>query len=181
MPTSRTPFRRSFLGRATESRSASALVGFLLIWIAPGCGKRIPERVGQDANAPHVGWVIMSGDAENPDRDFVCQSNPPTECVIPADRPDERVLSDVHFYYHPASTEVRYTGSIRIGFFDDAYEINPNSNTTVKPGESPANQSVADFVSSKPGTYSMSIAVVATSVQTGQAQNIQDQVTVVVK
>ena len=126
-----------------------------------------------------MGWVIMSGDADNPDRDFVCQSSPRSECVVPVDRPDARVLSHLHLYYHPASTETKYTGSIRIGFFDQPHEINPS--IIVKPGESPGNQSVSDFVSMKPGTYPMSIAVVATPTQAGQTQNIRDQVSVIVK
>ncbi|MDO8795760.1 MAG: hypothetical protein Q7J25_14205, partial [Vicinamibacterales bacterium] len=143
----------------------AVLVGvFFLIVFASGCARRIPEPVGGRAASPHVGWVIMSGDADNPDRDFVCQSNPRSECVVPVDRPDARVLSDVHFYYHAASTETKYTGSIRIGFFDAPHEINPS--ITVKPGESPGNQSVADFVSMRSGTYTMSMAIVATPSQT---------------
>ena len=126
-----------------------------------------------------MGWVIMSGDAENPDRDFVCQSNPRTDCVVPADRKDARVLGHVHLYYHSTSTETRYTGSIRIGFFDMPHEINPG--ITVKPRGTAGNQSVSDFVSSKSGTYGMSIAVVAASTQTGQTQNIGEQVSVIVK
>ena len=121
----------------------------------------------------------MSGDAENPDRDFVCQSNPLSECVVPVDRPAARVLAHVHLYYHGALTETRYTGAVRIGFFGKPHEINPS--ITVKPGEPPGNQSVSDFVSSKPGTYTMSLAVVATPTQAGQAQNIRDQVSVSVK
>ena len=121
----------------------------------------------------------MSGDADDPDRDFVCQSNPRSECVVPVDRPDARVLGHVHFYYHAAATETRYTGSNRIGFFDKPLEV--NADITVKRGESPGNQSISDFVSAKPGMYTMSIAVVAKSVQTGQTENIRDQVSVIVK
>lgn len=158
----------------------AAVVGvFSLIAIATGCAKRIPEPVGGHTDSPHVGWVIMSGDADNPDRDFACQSNPRSECGVPVDRPDARVLGHVHVYYHAASTETKYTGSIRIGFFDEPHEIDPS--ITVKPGESPGNQSVSDFVSAKPGMYTMSIAVVATSTQTGQTQNIRDQVSVIVR
>ena len=152
---------------------------FLLVVLATGCLRRIPEPAGGRTDAPRVGWVIMSGDAENPDRDFVCQSNPPSECVVPVDRPDARVLAHVHLYYHGASTETRYTGAVRIGFFGKPREINPS--ITVKPGEPAGNQSVSDFVSSKPGTYTMSIAVVATPTQAGEAQNIRDQVSVIVR
>jgi hypothetical protein len=151
----------------------------LLIVMATGCARRIPEPAVGHTDSPHLGWVIMSGDAGNPDRDFVCQSDPRTECVVPVDRPDTRVLGHVHVYYHAASTETKYTGAVRIGFFDQPHEINPS--ITVKPGESPGNQSVSGFVSAKPGPYAMSIAVVATSTQTRQTQDIRDDVSVIVK
>jgi hypothetical protein len=147
--------------------------------LGTACGRRIPGPVGGPTGAPHVGWVIMSGDADNPDRDFVCQSSPPSECVVPVDRPNERVLAHVHLYYHPASTETKYTGSIRIGFFNEPHEVNPS--ITVKPGERPGNQSVSSFVSMKPGPYTLSIAVVAASTETGQTQNIGEKVSVIVR
>jgi len=174
---------RSIRARRTCSRETwlpGTIVGAcLLTVIATGCAKRIPAPVSGQAGSPHVGWVIMSGDADNPDRDFVCQSNPRSECVVPVDRPDARVLGHVHFYYHAAATETKYTGSNRIEFFNKPHEVSPN--ITVKQGESPGNQSIAYFVSAKPGKYTMSIAVVATSVPTGRTENIRDQVTVIVK
>jgi len=151
----------------------------ILIVIAPGCARRVPERAGGPKASPHVGWAILSGDAENSDRDVVCQSHARSECVVPADRPDARVLSHVHLYYHSASVETKYTGSVRIGFFDGAHELKPNM--TVKAGVSPGNHSVSNFVSSKPGTYLMTIAVVATSVPSGVAQEIREQVSVTVR
>jgi hypothetical protein len=144
-----------------------------------GCAARTPEPVGGHTASPHIGWVIMSGDQDNPDRDFVCMSTPRNECVMPVDRSEERVLGHLHIYYHPAATETKYVGSIRIGFFDQPHEINPN--LTVKPGEKPGNQSVADFVSSKPGTYKTSFAVDATSTPTGQTQSIREEVSVTVR
>ena len=147
--------------------------------IVADCAKRIPEPAGGHTGVPHIGWVIMSGDAENPDRDFACQSNPRSECVLPVDRPEARVMGHVHVYYHAASTETKYSGSIRIGFFDQAHEINPS--ITVNPGASPGNESTTDFVASRPGTYTMTMAVIATSTRTGEMQNIRDQVTVVVR
>lgn len=157
------------------------VIGLTLVaMLVTGCVRRIPEPAGGHTESPHVGWVIMSGDTDNPDRDFVCQSNPLSECVVPADRPDARVLGHLHVYYHAASMETKYTGSIRIGFFDEPHEITPPS-TPVKPGDRPGNQSVSDFVTSRPGTYTMSIAIVAMTTQTGQTQNIQDQVRVIVR
>ena len=152
-----------------------------LLMLAMGCAGRVPrpEPAGGHVEAPHLGWVIMTGDRENPDRDFVCQSNPRSECIIPVDRLDQRAMVHLHVYYHVAPTETTYTGSIRIGFFNAPHEINPN--ITVKPGEPPGNQSVSDFVSSTPGTYTMAIAVVATATPPGQSQNLREQVDIVVR
>jgi hypothetical protein len=147
--------------------------------VVTACAARTPEPVGGHTGAPHIGWVIMSGDQDNPDRDFVCQSNPRSECVMPADRPDERVLGHLHVYYHPAATETKYAGSVRIGFFDQPHEINPN--LTVPPGGKPGSQSVSDFVSSKPGTYTTLFAIDATSTPNGQKQSIREEVSVTVR
>ena len=158
---------------------AVVLGGFLLILFSTGCAKRGPEPVGGHTEAPHLGWVIMSGDRDNPDQDFVCQSNPRSECVAPVDRPDARVLAHVHFYYHPAAAKTKYTGSIRIGFFEKPHEINPS--ITVDPGRLPGNQSISDFVSSTPGAYTMTIAVVATSVSSGAVTQIREEVPVTLR
>ena len=153
--------------------------GFLLILFATSCARRVPEPVGGHTDAPHLGWVIMSGDRDNPDQDFVCQSSPRTDCVVSIDRPDARVLAHVHFYYHPTAAETKYTGPIRIGFFDNPHEI--SSTITVKPGDHPGNQSVSDFVSNKPGAYTMTIAVIATSVPSGAVTQIREQVPVTLR
>ena len=124
----------------------------------------------------------MSGDRENPDRDFVCQSDPRTECAIPASRPGDPVFSDVHFYYHGGASETKYAGSVHIGFF----EGQPESQTiavafTVKKGQSIANQSVANIVSSKPGAFPMKFDVMGTASETGKSQPIRDEISVVIK
>lgn len=158
----------------------AALAACLHLPIA-GCTKRIPEPIGGPPGSPRVGWVIMSGDADNPDRDYACQSIAPGECVVPPSRPNSRVFGHVHFYYHPASVETKYTGSIQLGFLggSNAPVIKPNF--TVKPGEAPANHSVMDIVTSKPGRYVMTIDVTATAVPSGQTQNVRDRVSVVVR
>ena len=124
----------------------------------------------------------MSGDRDTPDRDFVCQSLQQSECVVPMSRADAQVFAHVYVYYHPAATETRYTGSVQIGFFDGpggANTVHPD--LSVRPGGSPGNQSVVGIVSSQAGTYSLSIAVVATSTQTGASQEIRDLVSVTVR
>ena len=158
------------------------IVVTMAVLSAAGCGTRIPEPIGGPPGSPRVGWVIMSGDVDTPDRDYACQSIDQTPCVVPASGAGARTFGHAHFYYHPASVETKYTGSIRIGFFGGSsgpHELKPNF--AVKPGERPFNQSVMDSITTKPGTYEMTIDVVATAVPTGQTQNIRDRVSVVVR
>lgn len=150
----------------------------VLMVLVTGCVRRIPEPVGGHTEAPHVGWVIMSGDAANPDRDFICQSNPRSECLIPADRPERRVMGDVHVYFHAAAEATKYTGSVRVGFFDQPHDI--TLTPLVRPGVA-GTHSVTDFVSKTPGAYTFVIDVVATAAQTGVTQTIREQVEVVVQ
>ena len=68
------------------------------------CGLRQSEcRATSSPLAHHMSWVIMHGDRNNPDVEFACQSTDPTDCVVPASRPDAVVFSDTHVYYHGAS------------------------------------------------------------------------------
>ncbi len=80
-------------------RSQSLLVAIAISMLS-GCGARVPEPHVSMPGIPHISWVIMSGDRDNPDREFVCQSEPRAECVVQVSWPDSRVLSDVHIYYH---------------------------------------------------------------------------------
>lgn len=146
------------------------------------CAKRVPEPTGGARGVPHISWIIMSGDSDNPDREFVCQSNPRTECVLPVSKPDEQVFSDVHFYYHGAGAETKYTGTIDIGFFQGS----PSSHTlqvstSVKKTESIMPHSVTGIVTSTPGTHALTFAVDATVTETGKGQPIRERVSTVVK
>src|SRR6185295_20388622 len=109
--------------------------------LASTCARPVPKPAGVAPGTPHVSWVIMSGDGDNPDQEFVCQSEPRSDCVIPVSRPDTQVFSDVHFYYHGAGAETKYTGAIDVGFFQGS----PAARTlqaamTVKKTESIMNQ-----------------------------------------
>jgi hypothetical protein len=146
------------------------------------CAKRVPEPVGVTPGTPHVSWVIMSGDRDNPDQDFVCQSDPRNDCVVPVSRPDALVFSDVHVYYHGAGAETKYAGSMQIGFFRGSTEArNIQTNITVQKTESITNQSVTGIVTETPGNYAVGFELVATSTDTGKSQPIREQVAVVVK
>jgi hypothetical protein len=160
-------------------RVVSAVVSTLVF---AGCGPQRPQPIAGAAGAPQVGWVIMSGDADNPNHDFVCQSNPRSECVVPVSRVDAKTYSAVYFYYHPAAVETRYTGTIQIGFFEGAsasHQLRPDF--TVKPKDSPAGHSVDGIVSSTPGTYAVAIDVTAAPTGSGAKQDIRERVQVIVR
>ena len=154
------------------------LAGFFAV---SGCGRRVPKPAGIAPGTPYVSWVFMSGDRDNPDREFVCQSTPASECVMPVSSPENRVYSDLFFYYHGAGGETKYTGSIQIGFLQgspDAHKVAVNI-TAKKDGIT--NMSVLDAITSTPGTFDVTFDVVATSVENGRSQPIRDRVSVVVK
>jgi hypothetical protein len=163
-------------------RNQSLIVLAIATICAGACAKRVPEPAGVARGTPHISWIIMSGDRDNPDQEFVCQSGPRNDCVVPVSRPDAQVFSDVHIYYHGAGMDTRYTGSIQIGFFRGSPEShNIQTSVAVQKTESITNQSVSGIVSSTPGTYAVTFALVATATDTGKSQPIREQVPVVVK
>ena len=164
-------------------RSHSIVVPGIAVLSASACATRVPEPTGVARGTPHISWVIMSGDRDNPDRDFVCQSDPRNDCVVPASRPESQVFSDVHVYYHGAGAETKYAGSMQIGFFRGAAESSRNiqTNITVQKTESITNQNVTGIVTDTPGNYAVTFGLVATSTETGKSEPIRQQVPIVVK
>jgi hypothetical protein len=155
------------------AKTFCAVTGMLLL---TGCERRVPIPTGGSPGTPHVGWVIMVGDRENADREFVCQSDPRTDCVVPASQPDNPTVTNVHFYFHSGSTDTKYTGNIQIGFLESPHEI--KLNLTVKGGDRAGNSSVVGIVSPKPGRYAMTVAVDA---ENGGTRQIRESVPVIVK
>ena len=159
-----------------------SLVALISVAGLVGCGTRVPEPAVNMPGTPHVSWIIMSGDSDNADREFVCQSEPRTECVIPVSSLDDPVFSDVHVYYHGAGEETRYTGTIQVGFFKGSAAVPTlKADIAVKKSESIMNQSVNGIVTSTPGMYSLDFNVAATVTDTKKSQPIREQVRVVVK
>lgn len=163
-------------------RKHALLVGSIVAGLTATCAKRVPEPVGLAPGTPHVTWVFMHGDADNPDREFVCQSGPPSECVVPVSRPDAQVFADVHFYYHGAGAETKYVGTKNIGFFQGAAESHTSpTNITVQKNESITNQSITGIVTSTPGTYAVAISLEATITDTGKSTPIRESIPVIVR
>jgi hypothetical protein len=163
-------------------RKLHVIVAIVAAVLASTCAKRVPEAAGFAPGVPRVSWIIMSGDRDNPDQEFVCQSDLLNDCVIPVSRPDAQVFSDVHFYYHGAGAETKYSGSIEVGFFQGSTASRKiAANTTVQKAGSIMNHSVTGIVTATPGSYPVTFALVATVTDTGKSQPIQADVAVIVK
>ena len=160
----------------------SMIVATIAAVLSSTCAKRVPEPAGVARGTPYVSWIIMSGDSDNPDREFVCQSDPRNDCVLPMSGQDGQVFSDVHFYYHGAGAETKYTGSIEIGFLHGSSGAHTvQANTTVQKNESIRPHSVSGIVTSTPGTYALTFALDATVTGTGKSQPIRERVSAVVR
>jgi len=162
----------------TQTVLAVALAALL----TTSCAKRVPGPPDAAPGAPHVSWVIMSGDRDNADREFVCQSDSRNGCVMPASRANEQAFADVHVYYHGAGAETKYQGTVAIGFLEGAAAASTApTNIVVKKDESIANQSVTGIVTSKPGTYAVAFELTATVTEAGKIEPIRQSVRVVVQ
>ena len=145
------------------------------------CARHVPEPPTRVPGKPYVSWVIMSGDSDNADGDFVCQSDPRTDCLVPVSRADARVFSDVHVYYHGAGAETRYAGTMQIGFFQGSATASKTQvDIAVKQNGSITNQSVVGIVTSTPGSYTIDFDLIAT-VDAAKGQPIRDQLKVIVR
>jgi hypothetical protein len=137
------------------------LLTAILVSAAASCANHVPEPVGVAPGTPHVTWVLMAGDRDTPNADYVCQSGSQDECVMEASRPGEPVFSDLHIYYHGAGPETRYTGSVRVGYFNTLSTLEPK--ILVRKNERITNQSVVGIVTSKPGQYDVTFDLVAST------------------
>ena len=152
------------------------IVALRVSLLLAGCGKRVPESTTTPPGIPRVGWVIMTGDRDNPDDDYVCQSGPRTpQCIVAASRPDHQVFADVHFYFHPAAADTKYTGTVEVGFM--RRRSSPSECHRESRGQPGATHGVG-LVSSAPGPYTMTISVVA---EGAQRRTIHEQVQVEVQ
>jgi len=154
------------------------LIGAVALATGVTCANHIPEPVGVSPRTPHVSWVLMSGDRDNPDADYVCQSDPKDECVVSASRADQPVFSNLHIYYHGAGGDTRYTGSIRVGYFTTPSTFEPK--ILVRKHGDITNQSVTGIVTSKPGSYSVTFDLMASNAE-GAGQSIRQTLPVTVR
>jgi len=160
----------------------AALISLVVCALAMACVKRVPEPSNLAPGTPHVTWVLMYGDRDNPDEEFACQSGAAASCVIPVSRPDAQVFTDIHIYYHGAGAETRYQGTATIGYLQGSAEsFSSRMNMTVKKNDSITNQSVTGIVRSTPGTYDVTFALTATRTDTGKATPIHETIRVALR
>ena len=163
-------------------RTYRVSVVILAVALTSTCAKSVPEPASVPPGTPHVSWVLMYGDRDNADREFACQSDPRTDCVLPASKPDAQVFSDIHFYFHGAGAETRYEGTINIGYLQGAPDSHTSRTTiTVQKNGSITNSSTTGIVTSTPGSYAVTISETATIKDTGKTQAIQEPIRVIVK
>ena len=154
----------------------------LVAFFGFACAKRVPEPRGIAPGTPHISWVLMYGDRDTADREFACQSDPRTECVLPASKPDAQVFSDIHFYFHGAGAETRYEGTIDKGYLQGAPDSHiSQTSITVQKNESITNSSTTGIVTSTPGTYAVTISLTATVKETGKTMPVRETIQVTVK
>jgi len=146
------------------------------------CAKRVPEPSGVAPGTPHISWVLMYGDRDTSDGEFSCQSEPRSECVLPASKEGEQVYSDIHFYYHGVGGETRYEGTKNLAYLQGSPEAHRSQvNITATKNESITNESVTGIVTSTPGAHTVTVSVTATVTGTGKKFPIQESFQVVVK
>lgn len=145
--------------------------------LAGGCAANQPPKSTEAPGIPKVGWVIMQGSADNPDEEFVCQSEPRTQCEMTASRNGRQIFSEVHLYFHPVATQARYEGTAGVEFLGTGKAMQVN--VPVKAGGDVGNHSIVGIVTDKPGEYALDLAM-AVSSPDGQSA-IKDRIPVLVK
>jgi hypothetical protein len=159
---------------------ARLVAAFTLLVTACGCAERIPEPVIVPS-APHISWLIAVHSG-NDNEQTVCQSDPRTDCVLVSATAGARRMVTVHLYLHPSTVQTKYVGAMQLGFLNGSAEPHETRvNSTVKRGSSPVGVSVTGVLTSKPGTYPMTIALTAETSSTQRPVDIREMLSVTVK
>ncbi len=131
-----------------------------------GCIHRTPETTGPQ-DEPHFSWEIAFHGVDAVRHSDACTSASRTACELPIDTSGKPLSSDFVVYLHPASSEVTYTGLVEVGFMHDDPKdpVKLPINQKVPPASvshTPIQASVSGGIATKPGTYRVSIKIVAT-------------------
>ena len=137
----------------------SALAGLSILVVASSaCASHKVPHTAPDESLPHITWEIRTGGEEGEER-IACQSaQPRVECTLAASSKERQELATIHLYLHAATQAVTYDGSVRLPFLDGAADVGRVS-ATVTPGSTPQGPTIAGVITSKPGTYTMTVAL----------------------
>jgi hypothetical protein len=146
-------------------RGAVALV--LALGTAGCAGATVAPDSPVPPAEPGVSWRIRSG-SYGESGEAVCSSDTPGPCVLRASAPGDPRGIALSVFLHPAATATTFAGAIRLGPIDASerygmgHELNLDG-YQVKPGERPPGVSAAGRLTDQPGTYTITIALLAST------------------
>ena len=122
----------------------------------PACATHGVAHTAPDESRPHISWEIRSG--AGGDADLVCGSAEPQPRCVLSTGSGQHGYATVHVHLHSARQPTNYVGGIRTPFLEGAGSPRVGDvNATVEPGSAPVGTTITGRVTSKPGTYSLSI------------------------
>ena len=156
----------------------------ILCCLAPlhaGCAAgRVTER-SPDPARPHVSWEIRAGGDLGDARRVCAWSDPAPSCVLQASTDADRRLATVRVSFHPAKTGARYLGYVRVPFVRGTGALDTSEiSRTVPPGSSPVSRSINGVVTTKPGSYELTLALDAILTGSSEPVRIADEIPVTV-
>jgi hypothetical protein len=158
------------------------ILAVILVPVVAGCATRGAVHVAPDESRPHITWDIRTG-GDTGDATFVCGSaEPSTACVLAASTAEQRRLTTVHLYLHAAAEATSYLGVLSAPFLDGVDQRKGREvSATVPAGSQPVGVTIAAFVTSTPGTYTLGIRLDANQAAAATPMRILEELPVVVK
>jgi hypothetical protein len=154
----------------------------LSLTLAAGCAGHGEVHVAPDESKPHISWEIRSG-ANEGDEELICGSGEPGRpCVLAAITDSRRMLATVHVLAHAAARRTSYLGFTRASFWEgESNRQLGELNVTVQPGSRPVGGTVIGRVTSKPGSYALTISIDATQPGETVPVRLSEHIAVLVK
>jgi len=173
--------RTLVLAQVSAALNSARLFAYLAVLASSGCAGHGVPHVAPDESLPHTSWEIRSGSEGDPD--FICGSARPGQpCVLEAMTEKSRTLATVQLFVHAAAQRTSYVGFMRASFFEGEVGGRLGEvNATVNPGSRPVATTVVGRVTSKPGSYTLTISVDAAQGGGANPVHISDEVPVVVR
>lgn len=83
-------------------------------------------------------------------------------CALTASTRDRREFVTVHLYLHAAAQTASYEGTLKLPFLEGVSEGTRPVAATLQPGAPAEGMTITGLVTSKPGTYTMTVALKVT-------------------